>query len=172
MSYSDFEASIKSSALQHVAAHWDEARQSRSMPSWPNINPAKIAAHLSIVWSFRYDADTGEFTGRLVGEHIARHIGKDFRNLRLDEAYPPDAFVWAAPLFKRVVTEPALYAHLGIAFTQLDRPGAGERIVLPLSSDGITADGVLGATVFDHLYNAPMTLVAPTRDAERWYSLR
>ena len=67
----------------------------------------------------------------------------------------------AKTVFKRVVTEPALYGHLSIIFKQLGQSGGGERIILALSNDGINADGVLGATVFDALFNAPVTLVPP-----------
>ena len=141
------------------------------MPSWSDVNPARIAAHLSNVWSFRYDAAADDFFGRLVGQRIARHIGKDFRGLRLAEAYPPEAVGWATRVFKRVVNEPALYGHLGIMFTQMEQSGSGERIILPLSSDGQKADGLLGATFFSPLRNGPITLVPPNPGSERWFAL-
>ena len=172
MSFGEFESWIQAPALKQVAAHWQEARGDRAMPAWPDIKPARIAAHLSNVWSFRYDAATDDFYGRLVGERIARHIGRDFRGLRLGEAYPPEAIDWARRVFTRVVREPALYGHLGVMFQQLDRLGSGERIILPLSSDGQTADGLLGATIFEGLRNAPMTLIPPNPDAERWFSVK
>jgi hypothetical protein len=172
MSFQEFQAWIKSPALLQVAAHWNDARLSRMMPSWSDLKPARIAAHLSFVWSFRYDADSGEFLGRLVGDRIARHIGKSFQGLPLDEAYPPEARAWAKALFKRVVTEPALYGHLGIIFKQMGQPGSGERIVLPLSSDGLHADGILGATIFEPLLDAPVTLIPPSEGTERWFPLQ
>ena len=171
MSFNEFESWIKEPALKQVAAHWNEARGERAMPSWSDINPSRIAAHLSNVWSFRYDREADDFFGRLVGERVARHIGKDFRGLRLAEAYPPEAVGWATNVFKRVVSEPALYGHLGVMYKQSSKPGSGERIILPLSSDGRVADGLLGATIFAGLLNAPMTLLAPTPGSERWFKL-
>src|ERR1700742_769655 len=172
MNYSDFERAIKSEALKQVAAHWNEVRQGRLMPRWADIKPSSIAAHLSIVWSFRYDAAKDEFTGRLVGERIARHIGKDFRGLSLADAYPPDAVPWVMRLFKRVVTAPALYTFSGTVFTQMGRSGFGERILLPLSSDGARADGVLGATLLHDASGMALSLVAPPRDdASSWFAL-
>jgi len=171
MLYLDFERRIASPALKDVAMHWNAARQGRRMPRWTDINPSRIAAHLSLVWSFRYDAIRDAFTGRLVGERIARHIGKDFRGLSLSEAYPTEALPWVSMMFKRVVSEPALYAHAGPLFHQMGRAHPGERILLPLSEDGIVADGVLGATILHEATTMPLTLVAPDRASEHWFSL-
>jgi hypothetical protein len=121
---------------------------------------------LALGWSFKYEAD--EFSGRLVGERIARHIGKDFRGLSLADAYPPDALPWVTTLLHRAVREPALYAQSGPLFHQAH---AGERILLPLSEDGIVADGVLGATVLHEATSMPLTLVAPDPKTERWFSI-
>ena len=171
MSFVAFESWITAPALKQVAAHWHDVRGDRAMPSWADLKPARIAAHLSYVWSFRYDAGADDFYGRLVGERISRHIGRDFRGLPLAEAYPPEAVGWARRVFKRVVSEPALYGHAGVMFRQLERLGQGERIILPLSSDGRKADGLLGATLFQDLRNAPMTLVPPEEAAERWFGV-
>lgn len=142
------------------------------MPSWSDLKPPRIAAYLSNVWSFRYDPQEGKFFGRLVGERIGQHIGKDFRGLRQAEAYPPEAIAWVTNVFKRVVTEPALYGHLGVMFKQMDKLGSGERIILPLSSRRHIADGVLGATVFAPMFNAPITLIPPSAGSERWFPLK
>lgn len=172
MSFQAFEAWIKAPALKQVAAHWNDVRLDRLMPSWSDLKPSCIAAHLSNVWSFRYDAESDIFLGRLVGDRIARHIGKSFHGLPLDEAYPPEARAWAKAVFKRVVAEPALYGHLGIIFKQMGQLGGGERIVLPLASDGLHADGILGATIFEPILDAPVTLIPPSEGTERWFPLQ
>jgi hypothetical protein len=171
MNFTEFESGIESPALKEVAAHWNQARRERRMPAWSDIKPTRIAPHLSLVWSFRYDAINREFAGRLVGESIHRHIGKSFKGLSLAEAYPPEALPWVVKLFERVVTEPALYNHAGLVFRQQDRDGLGERVLMPLSEDGDRADGVLGATLLHAANSMPMTLVAPARKDERWYPL-
>jgi hypothetical protein len=169
--YCEFERSIASPALKEVAAHWHEARRDRRMPAWSDIKPSRIAHHLSLVWSFRYDAARDDFFGRLVGDRISRHIGKDFRGLPLAEAYPPDAAEWVRARFRRVAREPALYNHAGTVVIQRHQPGQGERVLMPLSEDGVTADGVLGATILHDANAMPLTLVEPDAAAERWFSL-
>jgi hypothetical protein len=171
MIFDEYDSWIRDPGLKEIAGHWNEARGARAMPSWANLRPARMAAYLSNVWSFRYDAAADDFYGRLVGERIGRHIGKDFRGLPLAEAYPAEAVGWARRIFKRVVSEPALYGHHGVMFKQMDRPGSGERIILPLSSDGRTADGLLGATLFENMRTGPITLVEPSESAERWFRL-
>jgi hypothetical protein len=171
MNFTEFESGIGSPALQEVVAYWNQARRERPMPAWSDIKPARIASHLSLIWSFRYDRAGGGFTGRLVGESIHRHIGKDFKGLSLAEAYPPEALAWVRGLFERVVGEPALYNHAGLFFRQQDRDGLGERVMMPLSEDGHRADGVLGATILHNANSMPMTLIPPEPRDERWYSL-
>jgi hypothetical protein len=171
MNFAEFESGIGSPALKDVAAHWNEARRARVMPAWSDIRPARMGPHLSLVWSFRYDAGSGAFSGRLVGESVHRHIGKSFKGLSLTEAYPPDAVPWVLKLFQRVVQEPALYNHAGLFFRQQGRDGMGERVMMPLSEDGVKADGVLGATLLHDANSMPMTLVPPQPKDERWYPL-
>jgi hypothetical protein len=171
MLYADFEHAIASPALKEVAMHWNAARQTRRMPRWTDIRPSRIAAHLSLVWSFKYDRARDAFTGRLVGDRIARHIGKDFRGLSLTDAYPADAVPWVTVMFQRVVREPALYAHAGPLFRQMGQSHPGERILMPLSEDGVRADGVLGATILHEASGMPLTLIVPDPATERWYPL-
>jgi hypothetical protein len=50
---------------------------------------------------------------------------------------------------RRVVTEPCIAVGTGHVFLHAGRYGLGERVILPLSSDGAVGDGVLGATTYD-----------------------
>lgn len=169
MSFETFYRSIESPLLRAVAAHWNEARGSRLMPAWADIRPRSIKGQLPAVWSYKFDARSSRFTGRLSGDRITQIIGKDLRGLPLEAVQPPDAFGWVYANLLRVVTEPALYHGAGHVFRQMARAGAGERIVLPLGRS--IGDGVLGATEY-HAPQLPAGLpAAPVLDAERWDSL-
>jgi hypothetical protein len=50
----------------------------------------------------------------------------------------------------RVVKEVVGYRSAGKLFKQAGRFVEGERIALPLSSDGVQADGVMGASDYRH----------------------
>jgi hypothetical protein len=164
MSFETFRNAIVSPALRAVADHWATARGDRVMPSWEQLQPARIAAQLPIIWVYKYDRQTREFLGRLAGDRISRYYGKNFRGLRLSDLHPPDRLPRMAAIMNRIVEEPALYSSSGVLFRQGDRTGTGERIILPLAGDGLHGDGVIGASDFDYpLANpdyAPVELIS------------
>jgi hypothetical protein len=151
MSFEAFERAIELPALRAVAHHWHEARGTRRLPGWSDIKPAAIAAQLPIVWAYRYDRESDSFTGRLAGEHIVAIFGKSIRGLPMTEAYPKEEYPALFARSKRVVVEPAFMRGHGVVFRHLGRNGLGERIVMPLADDGVTGDGILGATEYNFL---------------------
>lgn len=166
-----FLTSIDSRDLKMVGSHWCVARGTRMMPSWSQLKPAALSKQLPIIWAYRYDPQTGEFMGRLAGDRISQIFEKQVKGTPMENLFPPKAFKWAYRLFSRVVREPAIYWSSGQIFSHLDRHGSGERIILPLSSDGITADGILGAT--EYRYPHPNRGPSPAdEETENWLSLR
>ncbi|MDE2184460.1 MAG: PAS domain-containing protein [Alphaproteobacteria bacterium] len=168
MSFTEFEATIRSSALKQVAQCWNEARGSRSMPGWKEMRPPRLGSRLSIVWSYTYDRSADTLTGRLAGDQIEAIFGKTFRGTPMAELYPPDQFREQFVRFKRVVSEGALYHLEGHVFKFVHRHGYGERIVMPLAEDGVLGDGVFGATAYDSVQALP---AEELRDIEHWFSL-
>jgi hypothetical protein len=149
-----FLASIEARALRDVALHWHEARHGRRVPGWKDIDPAAIAPHLPIVWAWKYVRDGDTFTGRLSGEEITAVLGKSVRGAVMREYFTASQYEPIFACYKQVMTEPAVAHAGGPVFGQVERQGTCERIVLPLADDGITGDGVIGATVY-HLPRRP-----------------
>lgn len=171
MGFAAFLDAISSPALKTIARHWQDARGARgAMPGWSDLRPSRIAAQLPIIWSYRYDPVSGEFTGRLAGDRISQIFGKNFRGMPMAQVHPPEAFPWAYGLCRRVVMEPALYRYAGRVFPQLDRLGLGERIMLPLASDGALGDGILGATEY-HYPRAGPDPSDGRAGTESWFAL-
>lgn len=148
MSYERFLASIKDPALVAVAEHWNMARSGRPMPAWQNIDPASVKEHLPIIWSWRWEPRMGTFIGRLAGEDILTVLSTHTRGKRIDECFPPEAREAIFARFKQVMDGPALMHSHGKVYVLGGRDGQGERIVLPLASDGTLGDGVIGATAY------------------------
>jgi hypothetical protein len=172
MSFEIFRKAIVSPALHAVAAHWNAARGNRMMPSWQQLQPSRIAAQLPIVWVYKYDRQTGEFTGRLAGDRIARHYGKNFRGIRLEELHAPEMLPGMVAIMNRVVEGPALYSSSGRLFRQGDRIGTGQRIVLPLAGDGVHGDGLIGASDYEYaIANPDYAPVELITEGQRWFSL-
>jgi hypothetical protein len=169
MDFAAFQAAIVSPALRRVAGHWRDARGDRAMPAWEDINPSAIKAQLPIVWSHVYDLVERTFTGRMSGDKITAMFDRNFRGVLMSDLMPTSDFGWAYALNKRVVTEPALYRGEGHIFKHLDRRGIGERIVLPLSSEGGVGDGVFGATEYRLEPTGIFAPTEPIRESEQWF---
>ena len=168
MSFHAFEQAIESPALRQIAQVWNQVRGSRAMPGWGDIRPSQIAAHLPIIWSFKYDRAADAFTGRLAGDKIERIFGKGFRGVPMSDLYPEEDFARLFERSKRVACEPALYIGRGMVFKHVDCHGHGERIMLPLADDGILGDGLIGATEYRSFGGAP---AADIPEHESWFPL-
>lgn len=155
MDFDSFQKAIISPALRDIAAHWAEAREGALMPSWAQLRPSRMARHLSIVWAFRYDRAKDRFFGRLAGGKFAWVFDKSFRSMPLEEAWPPQSASRSHQLMHRLVTEPRVLRSAGGLFRYAGRAFEGERLALPLASDGFHGDGVLGATVYDYPLPVP-----------------
>ena len=138
------------------------------MPAWRDISPAKIAKQLPIIWSYAYDPAQDEFIGRLGGEAINRIFGRNIKGAKLsglDSIIGKERLIQRA---KRVITMPALFRGYEPMFWQSDSHGVGERIVMPLATDGITADGILGATDY-HIEGYVASDAENIVTAEDWF---
>ncbi len=167
LSFADFHSAIQSPRLRKVAQHWNTARGGRPMPGWNDIRPSQIAGELANIWVYKYDRQSGLFTGRLAGHFIEQVFGKSFRGTPMTEIYPPAEYPRLYERSRRVVCEPAFFRGEGMVFSHVERIGQGERIMLPLAEDGEHADGILGATI----YEAFAGQMAQAEEAETWFSL-
>ncbi len=161
---------ITAPSLKVVAEHWFSARGGKLMPAWQDLKPKAIARQLPLVWSLTYDRATKIFTGRLAGDRIARLVGQNFRGLPLQQAQSAAAFGEMQPLLNRVVTEPAIYLGSGNIFQYENAFLAGERLLLPLATNGTDADGLLGATEYQRNENIAMG-IQPAVDVSFWFDL-
>ena len=170
MSFTDFAQSIVSANLKAVAEHWNLARGEKPMPYWSDIRPASIAKQLSLVWCYDYDAEQDEFIGRLGGEAISRIFGRPIRGAKLSELAPIVGLEKMKSRLRRVMQEPALVSGYGAMFTQLDRYGVGERIVMPLAAEGSHPKAVFGATEY-RIHGLIPSEMSKVVDRETWFSL-
>jgi len=168
MSFHDFMQSIESADLQSVANHWDAVRGARTMPAWSDIDPSRLTAQLPLIWSYKYDREADLFTGRLAGHFIERLFGKSFRGSPMAELYPPEEYPRLFARTKRVTCEPALYRAEGMVFRHVDHFGHGERIMMPLADDGVTGNGVIGATIYQSVWDGTADEI---QEHEVWFSL-
>lgn len=156
MGFDDFLRSVQAPQLREIALHWQAARGPKRMPAWSDIDPAAIARHLPIVWSWKYDRATDEFTGRLAGEVINGLYGKPMRGARMSEFFAPSHYRRIFANHRRIVVEPALGHAIGAVYVHTERNGYGERVLLPLAANGQTGDGLFGASLYS--FDRPLAI--------------
>ena len=134
-------------ALVALARHWQSLHREGALPRRRDIRPAEIVAAMPYVALI--DVVTHEplvMTFRLVGTELVRWLGHDHTGRSVEDAYAMDV----GPGWHRVVPEyaravrdrsPARRFHAGSRSNGLSF--RYERILLPLSSDGSTVDGLL-----------------------------
>jgi hypothetical protein len=171
MSFEAFEGTIASPDLLQVARHWRAACGSRRMPAWRDIRPSAISAQLPIVWSYKFDAASNAFTGRLAGDKIEAMFDESFRGTAMEKLFPAHEYQRAFTRHKRVLAEPAFFHGKGLVFAHLNRHGTGERIILPLAEDGEHGDGIVGATKYYMATGEPPGELARGGEREEWFPL-
>lgn len=163
MSFAQFCAGLASERLRAVAAHWSAAKGDRRMPAWRDIDPVALGSQLPFVWSWRYDAASDRFVGRLAGEEINQFLGRSLRGAPMEAVFIGSQYERVFEQFMRVVSGPSVMRQRGCVFHHAGRFGFGERMLLPLSADGVRVDGVFGATAYRPWSNAS---AEPALDAE------
>ena len=171
MALKDFETVIRSDVLRELLQHWRDAKGSRRMPGWSDLNPALIKPVLPLIWSWKYDRADDRFTGRLVGDRIHKLYGASNAGRTLEDCFPKGYYAAIAPVFRRIVTTPEFLREHGPIYAHLGGACDGERIALPLAEDGEHADGIIGASYFvleGPLIREGTTLTTTT---EEWFAL-
>ena len=148
---------VRDDLIRHVIALWLRWRGERGMPARTDIDPVALDAALPILWLCDYEADVDRFRCRLAGEKIDTLHGGLIAGRYVDDILKSDRVHEVMGRYKRVVSEPAICHAAGRVYLHKDRRLIGERILLPLATDGATADGVLGATSFRWPTGIPVT---------------
>lgn len=128
--------------------HWLAARGDKAMPSRRAIDPTAILGALPILYMYDFLPASGRFFCRLAGEEIQAGSGVRGVKKHLDELFPPEIGAVIQRRYRRVVDTPCLVYANGLMRTIVGLVMPIERLVLPLSDDGGTANGLIGATVY------------------------
>jgi hypothetical protein len=143
-----FSLTLTDPRLAALLRHWLTVRRDKAMPGRADIDPAAIINVLPYVYVYDFRPDSGRFFNRLAGEHIYNTSGVRGGNRFLDELFAFPVAQTIRGWFMHVVGIPSL-AHMGVAVRYAGGEEiAGERLILPLSSDGKVADGLIGASVY------------------------
>jgi hypothetical protein len=137
---------IRSQRLRTLLKHYLDVRGARRLPSRRDIDAVRLGPVLPIIWISEYVPCAGTFRYRLAGEEVNEIWGRSVAGRLLSDIVQPERFKATNDAFLRVIGEDLALIASGSVYRCTDRIGLGERLVLPLSSDGVTADGLIGAT--------------------------
>jgi len=142
---------IKSPRLRQLLEHYFEVRGDKRLPARQDIDPVALGPVLPVIWICDYEDAAGTFRYRLAGEDVNEIWGMSVAGRLLSDFVLPERFKVTNEAFLKVIHEEAALFASGPVYRCTDRIALGERLVLPLARDGVTADGLLGATERDLL---------------------
>ena len=137
---------LTSSAVRSVARWWFSAYQSGHLPSRNEIDLHAIKLALPYVWLIEYLPEDDGFRYRLAGEHVNGVFGYSLRGKRLREIAEPNILDKVRAGFLHVLNTPGIVYAVGRVYMRIGGYREGERLILPLSDDGVTGTHLFGVT--------------------------
>jgi hypothetical protein len=132
--------------LAKLWEYWNTKRGTRLMPARADLDPLEIPRLLPVVYLLDVLHDPLRFRVRLVGTAVREFAGEDFTGQPVDENLYDNRADDAVDVLKQVVERKAPIAVRGNAIFEQGREWQkNEALIMPLSSDGVTVDMLLGA---------------------------
>lgn len=151
MQFSEFAASIESTALRHVFDCWQATRTDCRAPAWTAIDAMANPFVQDYGWAWRLDAARDQMIAFLMGPKLRTAYGADAVGQTVHQYYPEHLRDLIDRNMREVIGGPLLHRAHGLIHWRAGRADLGERIILPirLMSDG-APDALLGATEADY----------------------
>ena len=154
--------------LQDLCIRWDKKRMGRRAPTQQDMNPrelAHLAPHLLIITARQ---NPMSLVCDWLGEEVAYHVGKGLTGSKIfpheESAFQDASRLWALTCLSTEILLTATqlkphYAKGGYSDSE-KRIASVQRLVLPLSDDGLRVSSLIAGVVFDGV--VPLqTLVLP-----------
>ena len=131
-------------SLRQLIGYWNGKRGTRALPALGDIDPTEIPPLLAQVWLCDRLAGSGRFRYRLAGEKVNAFWGFSIAGKYIDEIVPPDRAASVIEKARMACELPAvLHDHVCLSLTE-ELTETGERLILPLSDDGVRVNVLLG----------------------------
>lgn len=126
---------------------WLAVGGDRRPPACRDLKPEVIASVLADTWLMAYEAESRRLTYSAVGETVAARYDFPLVGRDLADTLAPEARPRVLAYFRACIETPALSMVLGRLYHAWDRPGYGERLLLPLIAPDGKPEGIIGITV-------------------------
>jgi hypothetical protein len=137
----------ESAALKALEAYWHSKKHGDALPGRRDIDPWEMRAFLPRVFLITVTHNPLRFWFRLVGTGVAEDYGEDMTGRYVDEIDLDDVEEQILDDYRSAVTN-ARPVYSRMDYVKDDgRHMSYERLLLPLSSDGMLVDMLLGGAV-------------------------
>lgn len=137
-----------------VLSHWRElsAQSEDRVPERRHVDPISMIDALPFIFIMEVEPGTGRMKYRLAGERINARYDHGIIGKYLDEITPSDTIARVQAYFDICPNRPAAVLLSGILYSEKERPGYGERLLLPLKDEKSGTRGLLGLTLQSSLF--------------------
>jgi len=126
---------------------WIAASSDGLLPARRDLKPDRMGAVLPDVWLMDYEVEGGRLRYRLEGENIRARYDHSLVGKYLEDTLDQEARERVLRYFLACVQKPAISIVAGRLYHEWDRPGYGERLLLPLVDSNGLPEGLVGITI-------------------------
>ncbi len=141
-------AHVEDEKIRSVLAHWLDVRGDRLCPSRTDLDPLNMRAALEIVFILDFEAESRRLRYRLSGEKVNDVYGVSLAGRYLDEILGAEAYEKSWSRNELLIKVPYIRYNIGYIYGQRREIWLGQRLLLPLVTNGRSVDGILGVVVF------------------------
>lgn len=135
--------------LRLLYRYWLARRGQCLMPARRMIEPQELRELLPHLFMVDVERDEDRYRYRLVGTHIRDFLGEELTGRYLEEAAGGRHYMRFKRIFDTVANQPAIN-YFASEFFWKDRNWLMyRRLLMPLSDDGLTANILIGASVYE-----------------------
>ncbi|MBO6837813.1 MAG: PAS domain-containing protein [Alphaproteobacteria bacterium] len=141
-------AFLKFPETMSVLAHWRALAETAEghVPDRRSVDPTRIIGALPYVFIMDRETDSGRLRYRLAGERINSRYDYGIIGKYLDDITPSETIKRVQAYFDLCPTRPAVVLLSGVLYSERDKPGYGERLLLPLKDGKTGVKGLIGVT--------------------------
>lgn len=134
--------------LRQLYDYWQKKRGNRAMPSRADIDPAELRAVLPHLMLTDIVDGGRRFRYRLVGTAVAESFGKNMTGMHIDELMTGTYRQFIEGLYRDIVEKKRPVYSESTYFSHQSAQMWAQRLMLPLSDDGVTVNMVLSGQTF------------------------
>jgi hypothetical protein len=133
--------------IRALYAYWLGKRRGRPMPSRPDLDPVEIPTLLPHVFLVDVPGDGGPLVYRLSGTAVVALMGQDVTGQRVGDGTLPQHRAEVVARYGSVAREGRPFFHQARLRDYTNDFADVDRILLPLSGDGVRVNMLLGMTI-------------------------